>query len=170
MQTERNLVIAPSTVFFAGQPLGFSNAPIIISQEQDTLVIDDIQQISGVADVRRLKVSFDVKMNLAETCLENIKLALGSNASVSQGAANRSLDLDFSGDLPVGELVINTKGPNNVARTIRFYRAKLTACGDFSLDARGYTVLPVTFKVIKHPDYTRLGSISEEYIPATPTS
>jgi len=167
MYSEKNIVFAGATTVFAGMLLGWTRDPLTIGQEDDKVKIDDVQQKIGVVDVRRTKVNFIVKLNLYEFTLENIQKAFGINANVVQGAASKTLSLNLSGDYPEGELLILCKGPNNVLRTIRFYKAKLTDRGDTSLDAYGATVIPVTFQVLVHPDYDDLGSIEEEYVPSS---
>lgn len=166
---ETNIVVAGATVIFAGGPVGYTRDALTIAREpNDRLIIDDIQQIAGVAGVRKTKQGFQIKANLYEFTLENVKTAFGINASIDTiDPTVRSLNIDVSGDYPEGELIIMGKGPSNVARTFKFYSAKLIDCGEITVDAYGATVLPVTWQVIKHPDYTELGTITEEYVPSS---
>jgi hypothetical protein len=166
MYDEKNIVTAGATTICAGALLGWTRDALTIGQEDDKLKIDDVQQKIGVVDVRRTKVNFIVKMNLYEFTLENIQKSFGINANVVQGDTSKTLSLDLSGDYPEGELLILCKGPDNVLRTIRFYKAKLTDRGDTSIDAYGATVIPITFQILIHPDYDDLGTIEEEYVPS----
>ena len=167
MYSEKNIVVAGATTIFAGALLGWTRDALTIGMEDDKLPIDDVQQKQGMIDVRRTKAGFIIKLNLYEFTLENIQKAFGINANVVQGAASKTLSLNLSGDYPEGELVILCKGPDNVLRTIRYYKAKLTDRGDTSIDAYGATVIPITFQVLVHPDYDDLGAIEEEYVPSS---
>jgi hypothetical protein len=163
-----NVIISKATFFLNGQPLGFTRDAASLNQDKEVLVIDDLQQIAGVADIRTIKVGFTFKINLAEPTLENHRIAFGTsgNIVIDSDTGKRRLDLDFSREVAGGELVCNTFGPANIARTIRFYRVKITQCGEITLNARGYTILPITVVIIRHPDYTKLGFIEEEYVPS----
>lgn len=163
---EENIVIADATTHFGGQPIGWTRDALTIGQEDDKITIDDVQQKQGVVDVRRTKVGFLIKLNMYEPTLENLRLAFGVNSTVSYGTSLATLDLLMTGDYHEGELLITTSGPDNVARTFTFYKAKLIDRGDVSMDAKGATVIPVTFQVLIHPDYAALGKIEEEYVPS----
>lgn len=164
---EENIVIADATTHFGGQPIGWTRDGLTIGQEDEKLKIDDVQQKQGVVDVRRTKAGFIVKLNMYENTLENIRLAFGINSSVSYGVSLATLSILMTGDYHEGELLITTCGPDDVARTFTFYKAKLIDRGDLSMDAYGATIIPVTFQVLIHPDYTALGKIEEEYVPAS---
>lgn len=165
---EENISIAGGTIVFAGGLPGYTRDAITIGQEDDKVTIDDVQQIQGVIDVRRIKVGFVVKANLYENTLENWKSAFGINAEIEESpvkAEGTRLKLDVSGDYPEGELIIYGKGESNVARTYKFYKAKLIDRGEASLDAHNATVIPVTWKILIHPDYTEIGVIDQEKLP-----
>jgi hypothetical protein len=161
-----NIVKGAATVVFAGAPIGYTRDATVISPESENLVIDDIQQIIGVADVRRTKFKKMVKANLYEATLENIGKAWGLNSSVQISSGAKSISFNVSGDYPEGELVIYTKGPGNVNRTFKWWSAKLIETGDYTMDAHGATVIPVTFQILVHPDHSDLGNASEEYSPS----
>jgi hypothetical protein len=167
MYTEKNLVVGGATVIFGGQPLGWTRDALTIGVEEDKLKIDDVQQIMGVIDTRRTKFGMVIKLNLYEFTLENLRIAWGLNAAVVQGTTVKTLDIKVTGDYPEGALTILAKGENNVLRTFKWYKAKLVDRGDISIDAFGYTVIPVTFQILRHPDYTRLGYIEQEYVPSS---
>lgn len=167
MYKVENIVKGGATILFAGGPVGYTRDATTLGQEKEDLRIDDIQQIVGVADIRRIKVGFVIKMNLYENTLENMKLAWGLNSSVQiDPGGGKSIDIDLSGDYPEGELIIYGKGPNNVLRTIKWYRAKLIESGEMAIDAHSALVMPVTFQILVHPDETYLGKITEEYTPS----
>ena len=165
--SEENIVIADATTHFGNQPIGWTRDALTIGMEDDKLTIDDVQQKMGPVDVRRTKAGFIIKLNMYENTLENLRLAFGINSAVSYGTSLATLDLLLTGDYHEGELIITTCGPDNVARTIKFYKAKLIDRGDVSMDAYGATVIPVTFQVLVHPDYTAFGKIEEEYVPSS---
>jgi len=164
-----NIIKGGATIIFNGQPVGWTRDALTIGIEDDKLRIDDVQQIVGVVDVRRTKFSFVVKANLYEFTLENIRIAWGSSDQVTTNltSAIKTLPLTMSGDYQEGELIVYGKGESNVARTYKWYKAKLIECGESSIDAYGATVLPVTFQVLIHPDYTALGYIEQEYVPSS---
>lgn len=161
-----NIVKGGATIIFNGQPVGWTRDALTIGIEDDKLRIDDVQQKVGVVDVRRTKFSFVVKVNLYEFTLENIKIAWGSSDTVSTGDELKTLTLTMTGDYPEGELIVYGKGESNVARTYKWYKAKLIECGETSIDAYGATVMPVTWQILIHPDYTSLGYIEQEYTPS----
>jgi hypothetical protein len=163
-----NIIKGPATLIFAGGEVGYTQGSTDIDLTDEKIFLDDIQQIAGTADVRRTKAKITVKANLYESNLDNIKLALGSSASVVT-TTGKSLNIDLSGDYPEGELVIYGKGPNNVLRTITFYSAKLIECGGLKMDASAHTVIPVTFQVlVDYDNYANiLGKFEEEYTPAS---
>lgn len=168
MNDRDNIVVARGTLIFNGIPVGYTRDAVTTSREpNEKLVIDDVQQVMGVVDVKKIKQGFVVKANLYEFTLENLRLAWGLNSTVQQGAVDRTLSIDVSGDYPEGELLIMGKGPSNVDRDIRWYRAKLVDSGDVAQDAYGATVLPVTFQILVHEDYTTLGTITEDYVPSS---
>lgn len=165
---EQNIVKGAATIVFGGAEPGWTRDALTLGQEDDKLTIDDVQQKQGVVDIRRIKVGFVIKANLYEFTLENVKSAFGINASIVQGASTRTLSIDVSGDYPEGELIVYGKGPNNVERTVKFYKAKLIDRGEMSMDAHGATVIPVTWQVLIHPNHDdELGTITEEYVPST---
>jgi len=162
-----NIVKGGATIIFNGQPVGWTRDALTIGIEDDKLRIDDVQQIVGVVDVRRTKFSFVIKANLYEFTLENIRIAWGSSDTITAGLDTKKLGLTMTGDYPEGELIVYGKGESNVARTYKWYKAKLIECGEASLDAYGATVLPVTFQILIHPDYLALGYIEQEYVPSS---
>ena len=162
-----NIIKGAATVVFGGAPLGYTRDATVISPESENFTIDDIQQIIGVADVRRTKFKTMVKVNLYEATLENIQKTWGLNSSVQIiPGGGKSLSFNISGDYPEGELLIYTKGPANVNRTFQWWSAKLVETGDFPIDAHGATVIPATFMILTHPDHDDLGIASEEYSPS----
>lgn len=162
-----NIVKGGATVIFAGQPIGWTRDALTIGIEDEKLRIDDVQQIIGVADVRRTKFGLTVKANLYEFTLENLRIAWGLNATVVQGADTKTLAMTITGDYHEGELVVYGYGESNVARTYKWYSAKLIECGETSVDAYGATVLPVTWQILIDPDHDELGVISQEYVPSS---
>lgn len=169
---EKNLTLSGVTAFFGGHPFGWTRDAAVIGFDLENLVIDDIQQIAGVVDVRRTKVGITIKLNLAENTLENLKIAWGINANITRDdtTQKRTLLGDFTGSLPEGELIIDGKGPNGVARTFTFYKAKVVEVGDLEQDARNYTVISITIQVVRDPDHSELFKITEEFIPSSTVS
>lgn len=161
-----NIVIGGGTIIFNGQPVGWTRDAITIGPTSDKLRIDDVQQVVGPVKIKRTKAGFTIKANLYEFTLENIRIAWGVNAQVVQGTTTKSLSLNMTGDYPEGELVVYGKGESNVARTYKWYKTVLVECGETSVDAYGATVLPVTWEILVHPDYTALGYIEQEYVPS----
>lgn len=162
------IVKGGATILFNGQPVGYTKDALTIGLEEDRLRIDDVQQKVGVIDVRRTKASFVIKANLYEFTLESIRIAWGLSGSITNDTESNTkiLKINVSGDYHSGELIIYGKGENNVNRTIKFYKVKLTERGDISLDAYGATIIPVTFQVLIHPSYSDLGEIVQDYVPS----
>ena len=165
---EENIVIASATTHFGGQPIGWTKDALTIGLDISRKDINDVQQKFGLVDTRRVGGNgFVIKLNMYENTLENWRLAFGINSSVSYGSSLATLDLLMTGDFHEGELIITTCGPDNVARTIKFYKAKLVEVGDVSHDAFEPTIIPITFQVLVHPDHTSFGKIEEEYVPSS---
>lgn len=167
MYDEKNIVISGGTSFFAGHPWGWTKDALTIGMEVEKVTIKDVQQKAGKIDVRATGRDFVIKMNLYEFTLENFQKAFGINASVVQGVAFKSLSLNLSGDFPEGEAIIKCKGPDNVARTFTWWKAKVTDPGDISIDEYNPTIIPTTIEVLVHPDHDDLGEVREEYVPSS---
>ena len=161
---EANIIIAGGTVIFKGVPLGWTRDALTIGYEDEEFTIDNVQQIKGVVDVRKIKVrGIVIKLNLYEFTLENLRLALGIQTAIEQGTAERKLKLNFSGDYHKGETVIYCKGEGNVDRTIVIYNSQLKLTGDIPIDSENPTVLPITIRSLVHPDYDEEGYIAQDY-------
>lgn len=166
----RNIVVGAASVIFNGQVLGWTEDALTLQYTHDDLVINTVQQRSGVVARKRVNDDIIVRANLIENTLENMKLLLGINANIQQGDALRTLLGDQSGDLPEGELVVYGKAPNDVNRTFVFYKAVLMEAGEIAYDARNYTKVAIAFQILWHPTYDQRYYITEEYIPEYPTS
>jgi hypothetical protein len=165
---ETNIIIAGGTVIFNGVPLGWTRDALTIGYEDEEFTIDNVQQIRGVVDVRKIKVrGIVIKLNLYEFTLENLRLALGINATIEDTGDERKLNLDFSGDYHKGETVIYCKGEGNVKRTVVIYNSQLKLTGDIPIDAENPTVLPITIRSLVHPDYDEEGYIAQDYTPSS---
>jgi hypothetical protein len=163
---KENIVKGGARIIFGGQPVGYTRDAVSLILNDDKIVLDDIQQVMGVVDVSRTKASVQIKANLYEFTLDNLRAAWGISSGVNVSAAVKSLNL-IMGDYIEGELVVYGKGESNVLRTYLFYKAKLIEVGEINIDAFGYTVIPVTFQVLVHPNYTELGKVSQEYTPSS---
>jgi len=164
---EENIVIGSATTHFGGKPIGWTKDALTIGIDIVKKEINDVQQKFGLVDVRRVGGNgFVIKLNMYENTLENWRLAFGINSTVSYGASVATLSFLMTGDFHEGELRVATFGPDNVARTLLWWRAKLTEVGDVSMDAYDVTIIPATFQILVHPDHTDFGKVEEEYVPS----
>lgn len=163
--TKRDIVYGGMTGIFAGQPLGWTEDPVSIAYNYELLIIDKVQQRPGIVDEKRISGYFQIKMNLLSGTLETLKLILGINATIVTSGNKRRLNIDQSGDLIEGPLILYGKGPGGIGRTWYFNIAKIKETGELSYDARGYTKVAITIDSIEDESGPVKGYIEEEYLP-----
>jgi len=149
----------------ASDPVGYTRDGVSVEPAVDHYDIEADQSIN-ILGKRRIKETFRVIANILESTLENIKIAMGEENSISDDGSYKRLS--FGGGTTVTEHTLRFEGKapgSDKARKVWIYKAVSVDVGGMSYKKGEDTLIPITFEAIadtSKPEGEQLGYYEDE--------
>lgn len=150
--TAANVIIGVGLMTVDGVSVGYTSGGVSITQKVDRIE-KEVDQSFAPVGIHKVKESFDVKTNLAEATLANLKIVWEQTEAVSEVSPARTLSWGMNSDVVEHTLIFKGKSPEGHDRTFTVLKAVIWETGEVNHQKNGITVIPVTFRIL--PDITK---------------
>jgi len=147
-----------------GTSVGSTRGGVVIIKNVDIFEKEVDQAFTPVGQ-HKLREQYQVRTEIAEATLENLKIAWDIANNIETGASTRTLSLGINEDMVYHELEFHGEAPNGYDRKFVVYRAAIAEIGETRLAKDDITVIPVTFNI--YPDTTKPAGKQLGYIVDT---
>jgi hypothetical protein len=164
-----NILIGTATIFVDDSVLGWTSGGITIEHAAEFFDVEVDQEPNPVKSFRTKEV-FRIRTNLAESTLENLKIAWGISASIDASTYAGYRQLGFGGsnqELTEHTLDIYGTAPGSPSRQrqFHFYRVVSVEYGPISIEKNKEQVISVTFLALADSSQTdgqQIGYIKDQ--------
>jgi len=147
-----NVLIGVGMLKVDGVSVGYTSGGVSLVLTTDKIEKEVDQSYSPIG-IHKVKETFEIKTNLAEATLENLKLIWEQTESVVVSSGKRTLSWGMNPDVIEHTLEFNGKSPEGFDRIFSVYKAVVWESGELKHMKNELTVVPVTFRVL--PDITK---------------
>lgn len=134
-----------------GSSVGYTSGGVALVRTQESFD-KEVDQAYGLLGIHKVRESFEIRTNLAQASLTNLKLAWDQTESVVTGAGTRSLSWGMNPNVIEHTLVFYGKSPEGFDRTFTVRKAVVMETGEMNHAKDALTLIPITFRVL--PDTT----------------
>jgi hypothetical protein len=150
MGTKTNIVVSGINiaVYIDSADLGFTQDGVAIAHKTDYIDIEADQSIN-ILGKKKIKETCQIKVNVEEATLANIKIAMGEENSISDDGSWKRLS--FGGGVNVTEHLLRFEGlapGTDKVRKFHVYKAVSIDIGETSYKKGDKTLIPITFEAI----------------------
>jgi len=161
-----NVIIGVGLLTVDGTSVGYTSGGVTITQKVDR-IDKEVDQSYAPVGIHKVKESFELKTNLAEATLANLKLVWEQSEAVSEVSPARTLSWGMNEDTVEHTMIFKGKSPEGFDRTFTVLKAVVWEAGELNHQKNGITVIPVTFRIL--PDTTKAagkeyGSIVDQMV------
>jgi hypothetical protein len=156
--TAANVLIGVGLLTVDGVSVGYTSGGVTITQKTDRIE-KEVDQSYAPVGIHKVKESFELKTNLAEATLANLKIVWEQSVAIITSSPNRTLCWGMNPDVVEHTMVFKGKSPEGLDRTFTVLKAVVWESGEVNHQKNGVTVVPVTFRIL--PDTTK--SAGKEY-------
>ena len=157
----KNVLVGISTLKVDGASVGYTQGGVILTAKADR-VDKEVDQSYAPVGILKVRESFGVKTNLAETTLENLQLVWEQTSVISTVTGPpdlKSFKWGMNSSVVEHALEFKGKSPQGYDRTFSIFKAVVFEVGDINHQKDKITLITVTFRVL--PDVTK--PAGEEY-------
>jgi hypothetical protein len=165
--TASNVIIGVGELSVDGTGLGYTSGGVTVVKNEDKLEKEVDQSFSPVG-IHKVKETYEVRTNLAEATLANLKIVWDLSQSVVESSPTRTLSWGINTSVTEHALEFKGKSPEGYDRTFTCHKAVVWEVGDVVHAKDNMTVFPVTFRVI--PDTSLSAGLEYGAIVDTMTS
>jgi len=148
---QQNVLIGVGRLSIDGASLGYTSGGVNLMMTADRIDLEVDQSYAPIG-VHKVRESFEVKTNLAEATLENLKLIWEQVEAIVTGAGSKTLSWGMNPDVIEHTLEFLGKSPEGFDRTFTVYKAVIWEVGEMVHQKDALTVVPVTFRVLPDID------------------
>ena len=145
--TSGNVIIGIGSISVAGTDLGYTNGGVQVVKNEEKIEKEVDQSFSAVG-IHKVKESYEVKTNLAEATLANLKIVWDQSESVVESSPTRTLSLGINTSVTEFALEFKGKSPEGYDRTYTVHKAVVWEAGEVNMSKDSLTLYPVTFRVL----------------------
>ena len=150
--TTDNVIIGVGELSVAGTGLGYTNGGVQVVKNSE-LMDKNVDQAFSPIGVHKVSETYEVKTNLAEATLANLKIVWDQSESVSESSPSRTLSWGIKTSVTEAALEFKGKSPEGYDRTYTVYKAVVWESGEVVHAKDALTLYPVTFRVLPDIDY-----------------
>lgn len=149
--TAQNVLIGVGVLKIDGASLGYTSGGVNLIPTAERMDKETDQSYAPVG-VHKIRESFEVRTNLAEATLDNLKIVWEQTEAVVVGAGTRTLSWGMNSNVIERTLSFEGKSPEGLARTFTVHKAVVWDVGEMPHTKDALTVIPVTFRVLPDID------------------
>ncbi|MFC1709505.1 hypothetical protein ACFL2J_05595 [Candidatus Omnitrophota bacterium] len=150
--TAANVLIGVGMLKVDGVSIGYTSGGVNLIMTADRMD-KEVDQSYAPIGIHKIRESFEVRTNLAEATLENLKLIWEQTEAVVSGVGTRSLSWGMNPAVIEHTLEFHGYSPEGFDRSFSVHKAVVWEVGEMVHQKDALTVVPVTFRVL--PDITQ---------------
>lgn len=164
---QENVLIGVGMLSIDGTSVGYTSGGVSLGVSADRMD-KEVDQSYAPVGIHKIRESYQVKTNLAEATLANLKIVWEQTESITEGGSSRTLSWGMNPAVVEHTLEFKGKSPEGYDRTFTVYKAVVWEVGELEHTKDKVTVIPVTFRVL--PDTTKAAGKEYGYIVDTKTA
>lgn len=149
--TAQNVLIGVGRLSIDGASIGYTSGGVNLVMTADRMD-KEVDQSYAPVGIHKIRESFEVRTNLAEATLANLKIVWEQTESVVESSPTRTLSWGMNPDVIEHTLEFKGKSPEGFDRTFSVYKAVVWEVGEMVHQKDALTVIPVTFRVLPDID------------------
>lgn len=161
----KNVLIGVGLLKVAGTSIGYTSGGVTLVATADRMD-KEVDQSYAPIGIHKIRESYEIRTNLAETTLENLKLVLEQTKDivVDVPGKTRTLPWGMNPNVVVNSLEFRGKSPDGGDRKFLVHKAAIWEVGEIIHQKDALTIIPVTFRILpdtSQPAGEEYGSIVE---------
>lgn len=150
----QNVLIGVGKLSIDSSSMGYTSGGVTIVKAADRMDVEVDQSYAPVR-VHKIRESFEVRTNIAEATLDNLKIIWEQTEDVTEDvqAGTRTLDWGMNEDVVEHTLEFRGVSPEGYDRIYTVYKAVMWESGELIHQKDALTVVPATFRIL--PDTTK---------------
>jgi len=145
--TSENVLIGVGVLKVDGTSIGYTSGGVTLIMTSDKMD-KEVDQSYAPIGIHKIRESFEVRTQLAEATLANLKIVWEQTESVVTGGGTRTLSWGMNPDVNEHALEFRGKSPEGFDRIFSVHKAVVWEVGEMVHQKDALTVIPVTFRVL----------------------
>jgi hypothetical protein len=142
-----NVLIGVGRLSVDSSSVGYTQGGVILVMTAERMD-KDVDQSYAPVGIHKIRESFEIRTNLAEATLANIKIVWEQTENVVESSPTRTLSWGMNPDVIEHTLEFKGKSPEGYDRTYTVYKAVVWEVGEMPHQKDALTVIPVTFRIL----------------------
>lgn len=147
-----NVLMGVGVLKVDGVSIGYTSGGVLLSHKSEKMD-KEVDQSYAPVGIHKIRESFEVKTNIAEATLANLKILWEQTEAIVTDATTRTLSWGMNQDIVMHTLEFHGKSPEGFDRVFTVRKAAVYETGDMPHQKDALTVIPCTFRVL--PDTTQ---------------
>lgn len=149
----QNVLIGVGKLSVDAASMGYTSGGVVVIKTADRMD-KEVDQSYAPVGVHKIRESFEIRTQLAEATLENLKIIWEQSVAIDEGTpGERKLFWGMNEDVVEHTAEFRGKSPEGFDRIFTVYKAVIWESGELIHQKDALTVVPVTFRVL--PDTTK---------------
>jgi len=149
--TAENVIIGLGKISIDGVSLGYTSDGVTLVKNTDR-IDKEVDQSYAPVGIHKIRESFELRTQLAEVTLANLKIAWEQTESVVESSPTRTLSWGMNPAVVEHTLEFIGKSPEGYDRTFTVYKAVIWEEGEVPHTRDALTVIPITFRILPDVD------------------
>ena len=146
-----NVIIGVANLSIDDTSLGYTSGGVQLVHTADRMD-KEVDQSYAPIGVHKIRESFEIRTNLAEATLANLKIVWEQSEAVVESSPTRTLSWGMNSSVVEHTLIFVGKSPEGLARTFTVLKAVVWETGEMNHQKDALTLIPVTFRVLPDTD------------------
>lgn len=148
-----NVLIGVGKLSVDSASVGYTSGGVMLVMTADRMD-KEVDQSYAPVGIHKVRESFEVRTNLAEATLDNLKLVWEQTEEVVEASPTRTLSWGMNPNVIEHTLEFKGKSPEGYDRTYTIYKAVVWEVGQMTHQKNALTVIPVTFRILPDVNLT----------------
>ena len=146
-----NVLIGVGVLKVDGTSIGYTSGGVTLVMTSDKMD-KEVDQSYAPIGIHKIRESFEIRTNLAEATLENLKLVWEQIQSVQTDVGTKTLPWGMNPNVQEHTLEFHGRSPDGYDRKFSVYKAVVWEVGEMVHQKDALTVIPITFRVLPDVD------------------
>jgi len=146
-----NVIIGVGKIEVNGVSLGYTSGGVALINTADRMD-KEVDQSYAAVGIHKIRETFEIRTNLAEDTLDNLKIVWEQTESVVTASPTRTLSWGMNPDVVEYSLKFYGKSPEGNDREFSVHKAVIWESGELNHSRDALSVIPVTFRVLPDTD------------------
>lgn len=147
-----NVLVGIGALKVDGDSVGYTSGGVLLVATADR-TDKEVDQSYAPIGIMKVKESFELRTNLAEATLANLKLVWEQTIDIVSTTGKKTLSWGMNSEVIEHTLEFKGKSPEGFDRTFTVYKAVIWEVGEINHKKDEITMIPVTFRIL--PDVSR---------------